>query len=475
MAKKSSKAKPQDATTPPTNATPTSPLTHASKQRPDGVKGIHDLVWVQAKYLKDAKNPLNWRKHSQRQREGVQASIQENGWAGGVVYNTVTKRMLDGHLRQDLDPEQYVPVFVGEFTESQERRILHTLDPLSAMAEMDLEAFRNLDNLIQADLNESNEILNNANKEIFNSVSLDLNDMAKGIASGQYEQSFLPPSPETAARISASSFNPNFSDNESTQFQNDDFTGVVDLKEYEALPSSNALGIPDLRSDMLSDTVPSATWAIGIPLPTSLQPTTNFIYGSNRIGGPNSPTECRGHVLSFFTDDARFEVTWNKLGDIAKRFFSQKWGGVCTPDFSTWWNWPLAHQIWNIYRQRYVGRYWQEAGIKIIPGLCCTGNIKNAELEVSGIPKNPPVVMFECRAGYSAEKDKGDNERRILLASINKQLQLIEPNNCVIYGGKEHIHWLRDNLITGPRYHFLEQWATVRQRASDTFTKDDNK
>jgi hypothetical protein len=440
-------------------------------KRPEGVKGISNLVWVQAKHLRDARNPLNWRKHSKRQREGVLASVQENGWAGCVVYNETTGRMIDGHLRQDLDPEQWVPVLSGEFTEAQERRLLRDYDALSGLAEMDVDAFKRVDAMVQADLEATTELLDNANKEIFENLSLDLNDMAKGIMQGTYESSFLPPSPETQARQADSSFQADFAPGEATKFENTDFAGVVDLKDYEPFPSSNELGIPDLRADMLCDTLPTDTWAIGAAFPP--RQTSLFIYGSNRIGGPNSPPECKGHCLCFFTDDERFEVTWNKLADVAKRFRSQGWAGIVSPDFSTWWNWPLVHKLWNIYRNRYITRYWQEVGIKIIPGLSRVGDVSKSAMEVAGIPKHCPIVSFQCRAGVSGKADEQAHERRIIIASTNNQMAILEPENVLIYGGAEHRSWLEPNLVKGPKYHYLEQWATVRQRTSDTFTKQD--
>jgi hypothetical protein len=362
-------------------------------------------------------------------------------------------------------------VFVGEYTEAQERRLLQTLDPSSAMAEMDVEAFKRLDDLVKADLERTDSLLSESNREIFDAVSMDLNAIAQGIEQGTSPLSLLPQPAENAG-VQASGFSADFSQGESTKYDaSKDFEPVVQLAEYPPLPSANELGIPDLRSDLLSDVLPvGGTWAVGAAFPSK---PAFFIYGSNRIGGPNSPPECRGAVLGFFTDDDRFEVTWNKAPDIATRFRQQQWGGIVTPDFSTWWNWPLAHKIWSIYRQRWVGRYWQEAGLRIIPGLVTVGDPSRTSLECAGIPKHPPVVAFEVRAGFDKGKE-AEHERRILLASLNNQLKLIEPHACIVYGGHDHREWIDKNLIKGPKYLHLEQWATIRQKHSDTFNKAAN-
>ena len=56
-----------------------------------------------------------------------------------VLYNVRTGRLIDGHLRQSLDPEADVPVLDVDLSEEEERLILATFDPIGAMAETDRE------------------------------------------------------------------------------------------------------------------------------------------------------------------------------------------------------------------------------------------------------------------------------------------------------------------------------------------------
>ena len=90
-------------------------------------------------------NPLNWRKHPPQQTNAMDALLFGEdgvGWAGVLLYNEETGRLIDGHLRQELalkrnDP---VPVLIGSWTEAQEKRILATFDPIAGMAQTDKEA-----------------------------------------------------------------------------------------------------------------------------------------------------------------------------------------------------------------------------------------------------------------------------------------------------------------------------------------------
>lgn len=102
-----------------------------------------ELKWMKAKDI--ANNPMNWRLHPETQRQAVKEFVSEVGWAGVLLYNKATKRLIDGHLRKSIsDPESEVPVLVGEWTEAQERKILAVLDPLGSIAQQDDQMFADL-------------------------------------------------------------------------------------------------------------------------------------------------------------------------------------------------------------------------------------------------------------------------------------------------------------------------------------------
>lgn len=94
------------------------------------------LEWRDPEELAD--NPANWRVHPAPQMVALDATIQDVGWAGALLYNELTGRLIDGKARKDLSRGKgKVPVLIGSWTEEQERKILATLDPLGTMAEVD--------------------------------------------------------------------------------------------------------------------------------------------------------------------------------------------------------------------------------------------------------------------------------------------------------------------------------------------------
>ncbi len=90
-------------------------------------------------------HPLNWRKHPGLQAEALEKVLDRVGWVQRVIVNRRTGRLLDGHLRVELAKrrgEESVPVLYVDLDEEEERLILATLDPLSALAEAEVEALR---------------------------------------------------------------------------------------------------------------------------------------------------------------------------------------------------------------------------------------------------------------------------------------------------------------------------------------------
>jgi DNA methylase len=100
------------------------------------------LEWRDADELAD--NPRNWRTHPPAQTTALADVLAEVGWAGALLYNEATGRLIDGHARKELSSGQKVPVLIGSWTEAQERTILATLDPIAAMAGADRESLEDL-------------------------------------------------------------------------------------------------------------------------------------------------------------------------------------------------------------------------------------------------------------------------------------------------------------------------------------------
>lgn len=71
--------------------------------------------------------------------------------------------------------------------------------------------------------------------------------------------------------------------------------------------------------------------------------------------------------VHFFVDDYQFIRCWTNPDAYIDLLSSFK--VVCTPDFSTYTDFPVAVQIFNHYRKHWLGAYWQQNGINVIPTI----------------------------------------------------------------------------------------------------------
>src|SRR5436190_4952452 len=81
---------------------------------------------------------LNPRRHPPFQRQALEAVYDEVGIARSLLAYELPDgrlKLIDGHLRASLDPDQEVTVEVLDVTEEEARVLLLTFDPLVALAE----------------------------------------------------------------------------------------------------------------------------------------------------------------------------------------------------------------------------------------------------------------------------------------------------------------------------------------------------
>lgn len=92
--------------------------------------------------------------------------------------------------------------------------------------------------------------------------------------------------------------------------------------------------------------------------------TPDTLMGFNYATGKKTVKHCGIH---FFIDDYQFQRVWNQ----PDRYIAplKRFQCVLTPDFSTYMDMPEAMRIYNVFRSRLIGAYWQSCGLKVIPTL----------------------------------------------------------------------------------------------------------
>jgi len=130
--------------------------------------------------------------------------------------------------------------------------------------------------------------------------------------------------------------------------------------------------------------------------------------------------------IHFYIDDYQFERVWSNPDKYTEVL--SEYDCIFSPDFSLYTDMPMAMKIWNVYRSRLVGQFFQNYGIKVIP------TISWAEKETfcfcfDGIPKGSIVSV----STIGVKND--DAAFQIWKDGMDEMMQRIKPRAVLVYGG----------------------------------------
>lgn len=174
--------------------------------------------------------------------------------------------------------------------------------------------------------------------------------------------------------------------------------------------STNKYGIPDLKAPTL------------IELP---EPPTCLIPYNIRVRSELGYVDAAMH---FFLDDYRFELVWTKPHQTLQRI-KQAWLAL-TPDFSLYADWPLAAQIWNTYRSRWCGAFWQSHGLVIIPSVAWSDR-RSFDFCFEGISYRSPVAISTQGMKFDTATTRRFEE------GYSEMINRINPRFIICYGKLE--------------------------------------
>lgn len=131
--------------------------------------------------------------------------------------------------------------------------------------------------------------------------------------------------------------------------------------------------------------------------------------------------------IHFYVDDYQFERLWNapeKYIDVLREYEC-----ILTPDFSLYMDMPMPMKIWNIYRSRQIGAYYQSMGIKVIPTMSWA-EAETFEFCFLGIPKGSIVSVSTIGVKQNSEA------LQIWEDGMREMIRQIEPSAILVYGGE---------------------------------------
>ena len=131
--------------------------------------------------------------------------------------------------------------------------------------------------------------------------------------------------------------------------------------------------------------------------------------------------------LHFYLDDYQFERLWNKPEKYIDTLLEYEC--ILSPDFSLYLDMPMPMKIWNIYRSRQIGAYYQSQGIKVIPTISWA-EPETFDFCFQGIPKGSIVSVSTIGVKRDEEAFK------IWEDGMKAMIKAIEPSTILVYGGK---------------------------------------
>lgn len=167
-----------------------------------------------------------------------------------------------------------------------------------------------------------------------------------------------------------------------------------------------------------------------VPILDRLEPSDDEIEKIKKMewipfSSANANKDRQGKGIHFFIDDYRFVRVWNtpdRYVDMLKQYEY-----VLTPDFSTYRDMPLAMQIYNTYRKQWVGKYYQDKGIKIIPTISWS-TPASYEWIFDGIPTHSIVAI----STLGCLKDKRATE--LFYEGWRVAYRTLQPEVVLCYG-----------------------------------------
>lgn len=140
--------------------------------------------------------------------------------------------------------------------------------------------------------------------------------------------------------------------------------------------------------------------------------------------------------VHFFLHDYQFERVWkypDRYIDVLKKF-----AFVLSPDFSPYADMPEVLKIYNVYRNRWCGRYWQEHGIKVIPTVTWSDTL-SMRYCLDGVPKNSTIAISSVGEGRWANY-------KSLKHAWSYVMGILQPEQILLYG-KDLSKELSGNIV----------------------------
>ena len=208
-----------------------------------------------------------------------------------------------------------------------------------------------------------------------------------------------------------------------------DLDGVEDLSKYIFFTSDKNFDIPELDLEMIPEELPEKLdiWAGHEIDSERAEDEDQWWLAQWHSGNRGIPFE--RSILSLYTEDFHFEGLYYDPSMNTKKILNTGITTCIMPNYSVNQDWPIATWIWAAYRSAYVARYWQEAGLMVIPDIQYGGSDDALDVTLECIPEGCPVVATQVQ-NIRGDMDQVRTTARLLKAAEDR----IGFKQIMVYG-----------------------------------------
>lgn len=210
----------------------------------------------------------------------------------------------------------------------------------------------------------------------------------------------------------------------------DTMDGVSDLNDFVHFDSDLPYDIPALLPEMIPDECPEPldVWA-GHEIDLPRQEDNPDIWWLAQWHAGMRGVNWEQCIAMFYTEDFHFEPVYNHPALNTKKILNLGMKYAIMPNYSVNPDWPIATWIWASYRSFFVGRYFQEAGIQVIPDIQYGTTDEALDITLLGVPQNAGVVSAQI------QNARGDKTKIRTAARLIKEAEdRLNFQSIIIYG-----------------------------------------
>lgn len=195
-------------------------------------------------------------------------------------------------------------------------------------------------------------------------------------------------------------------------------------------------------------------------------------------------TGCRGvnwsqSIPCFYTDDFHFDPVFTDPAKNTKKILNLGMTYSMMPNYSISPDMPTALWVWATYRSYFVARFFQEAGLMVIPDIQTGSTDEVLDLSLSGIPKN--AAWVGAQAQTTGDGQSGKQYIRTKAFLLKEAEDRLGFKNMILYGHKAadeildradlKCNVLRVDNRSSRRRTYLDSGATINAQKVKTVRK----